>query len=452
MPPVPSSPNGANSAFCTTSPLSRAVLQMVERLFSISVDAENDCVRSLNTSVRERSAEETLRRIAPILHQFGVSELIDVTMPGVSSCPVFQVVREDMRSGFLNAGKGYTAVESMVSGLMEAIEVHCFERADPRVAHLSNDIGESERSLRIVPTAALLGAQLREQADWPLTPTRMVKGWDLESGKGVWMKARDVFFSSDPEQSSASTANGIASGNSVAEALCHAIGEILERHALAAYTGDGKQGNSPFYQQRERVCAPPDSARMQKCLAELRAKNIDADFLLISREAGVSVFICTLSVPIANVAQRAAVQGFGAHPDAGIAMARALAEAVQILALCPVAEMKGATDTAATGAILTSKQLAELDPSVLLGERIAAHAWLDQSRSDLTAIEFDFLDTDDISPAGNLESTDAALQRLVSGLKSMGCSPIYYCVISPPELPVVVVKCFCPGLDCIANL
>lgn len=449
---VPPYLDSVDSAFSIASTSSVAVLQVVDKLLSNSFGSESIQVCPLTTSVRERSAEETLKRIAPVLHKFGVNELIDLTLDGVPSCPVFQVLREDMRSGFLNAGKGYTAVESAVSGLMEAIEVCCFERMDSFVAPLSSEIGETERCFRIIPTSVLLGAPPTTISIWPNNPIRLVKGWDFINEENVWLHSDDVFLATDKDKFSASTANGIASGNSVSEALCHAIGEILERHALAGFIGEGKQGNSRHYQQHQRVMAPLNSERIQMCIGELRAKDVVAEFLLISCDAGVSVFICSLSVLIGSSDQRAAVQGFGAHPDAGIAMARALAEAVQILALCPVLDATIHSDITKSGTILTSKQLAELDPSVLLAQRIAAQTWLDEVRNKMQAIEFDFLDTVEVFPQGSMEATEVALQKLVNGLKSMGCTSIYYCVISPPDLPVVVVKCFCPALDCISDL
>ena len=119
-------------------------------------------LHTLNTSVRAVAAEKTLALIQPYLEQVGVRQIIDITLAGVPACPAYQIVRDDMRSLYFNAGKGYSNVESQVSGLMEAIEVHCFERASASL------LVEPGAALRTVACAALSPrADRREQQQRP---------------------------------------------------------------------------------------------------------------------------------------------------------------------------------------------------------------------------------------------------------------------------------------------
>lgn len=407
-----------------------------------------DGLSRLHTSVREVSAETTLATIVPLFGAFGISQMIDVSLDGVPGCPVFQVIRDDMRSVFFNAGKGFTRVESMVSGLMEAIEVHCFERADPARIASGHVLALESPGIPLVDPAALSDGRIKRV---PLDPGKaplLVRGVDHRSGEALAFHAGSVFLEFSDDENAIASPNGIASGNSVTEALCHALCEILERHALAGFYQQGKSSNNIMYQQLERVEPPQGVPRLDVCLGQLALRDIVPEFILISTEAGVSVFICFLDIPMGG-GVRGAVQGYGAHHDPKIAMCRALGEAVQILALCPVTDV-GAAAAAEERVVMTSKQSAALDPHAVASQRVSDHAFLQSLRCRVELIDFDYASFPD--DAGLPMTTEQTLGKLLDGLEGMGCANVCSCVISPPSLPVVVVKCFCPGLDSIPGL
>lgn len=398
--------------------------------------------RRLHTSTREVSAEDTLRRIQPLLPEFGINQIVDLSLPGVEACPVFQVIRDDVRSEFFNAGKGFTRVQSLVSGLMEAIEVHCYERSHPLLL-VGREFLESGAATP-VRFANLVGNQ----------DVHFVAGIDHVTGAPVALPADEVFREVEGRPTAASP-NGIASGNSVNEALCHALGEMLERHALAGFFRQGSAGNHFSYQLLERVKPPPECDGIHACLAQLGAQDIGAEFIMISSAANVAVFVCFLDVP-AGGESRGAIHGYGAHPDPRIAMARALGEAVQILALCPLlkeTDRFAVADATSERVVMTSKQAAAIDPALIHGQRLADYSLLTQLKGSLDLIDYDYMAFhDQVAVADEPVSTAEALQQLVHGLRELGFDRIYSCVISPPDLPVVVVKTFCPGLDCIRGL
>ncbi|WP_299943461.1 YcaO-like family protein [uncultured Microbulbifer sp.] len=407
-------------------------------------------VCSLNTSVREVSAEQTLAKIEPILADFGVSSVINISLPDVDACPVYQVTRADMRSDYFNAGKGFTPVESKVSGLMEAIEVQCFERADPMLLVPRYPLPEHLSQWSLVSAEQLVNPRgqfhcaARERQGGPL-----VKGHNLNKQESILLPAEALFLEADGIVYKSASPNGIASGNSVDEASCHALCEMLERHALNKFFLSGGR------QAIERVRPPGDASRLHLCLDQLADKNINAEFILISTEADVAVFICFLDVPMAG-GRRGAVQGYGAHHAPLIAMHRALAEAIQILALCPVS---GNHDGGHDGehVVITSKQAAMLEPHMIAKQRHHDHLMLQNLRSQLPLVEFEYMALFDLADEqgeeqlGN-ESFHTNLDKLLVGLRVMGIENVYSAVISPESLPVVVVKCFCPGLTCIDGL
>lgn len=397
-------------------------------------------LHTLNTSVRAVAAEKTLALIQPYLEQVGVRQIIDITLAGVPACPAYQIVRDDMRSLYFNAGKGYSNVESQVSGLMEAIEVHCFERASASL------LVEPGAALRTVACAALSREPIAASSS-----SALIEGYDHSSHERVLIPAQAVFHELDGVATGA-TPNGIASGNTRAEAVYHALGEMLERHALASFYMSAEEKATRPAQALERVAAPADAPALQRCLDQLRAQDMHADFLLLSTEAGVAVFICYLDIPLgANT--RGAVQGFGAHPDARIAMARALAEAVQILALMPP-EYGALADASSeqTRVVMTSKQAAMLEPHMVARQRMLDYKSLQTLRATLELIDFDYMALPPPEPGAGPANIDVALQTLLDNMAAMGWGDVHSCVISPPELPVTVVKVFCPGLECVKGL
>lgn len=397
------------------------------------------CSSTLTTSVREVSAELTLQRIQPLLGDIGVTAQIDLTLAGVPACPVFQITRQDMRSDYFNAGKGYSEVESRVSGLMEAVEVYCFERATP-CALVS--VAQPQQ-LPLISYSELGIAEAATPPAW------LTSGWQLPGGQQCWLPADAVYLTLPQQRSQSASANGIASGNSVTEACCHALFEMFERHALAEFF------RAAAATAIERVLPPAHASHLHTTLSQLRNQGISCEFVLISEHAAVAVFICYLDIPLSNDSQsapRGAVQGFGAHFDPLIAMSRALAEAIQILALCP-ADIPAAAPAHSAMRVVTSKQAAQIDPVAILHSRRQHWQQLQQIISMTAAVPYDYLsffDRDDIVSAA--QDADQTQQLLLAGLAQMGINQIYVTVLSPAEWPVVVVKCFAPGLACVDGI
>lgn len=396
------------------------------------------------TSVRSRAAARTLDAIRPLLDEVGIARVIDVGIAAVPACPVYQVLRHDMRSAYFNAGKGYSNVESLVSGLMEAIEVHCFERA------------AADRLLPPDPPSHAAAAGAVEH--WSaralgldashLTDAARVAGRHLISGLPVSLPAAAVWQDAAFGPSCA-TPNGVASGNDESEALVHALCELLERHALAGFVR-GTPAAADWV-------LPPQLPAVQTCLQQLHRVGIAADLLHISSMAGVAVFIAFLSLHDDD-RQLQVVQGYGAHVDPAIAAARALAEAVQILALCPVRALSAKDGDAdrskrrgATPVVMTSKQSALLDGSNMTRQRRADAALLARLKQQWgpPAAMTTVFDPERLRPRGN---PDAVLAEVIDGLQAEGIGHALVCTLSPPAWPVVVVKAFCPALSSIDGL
>src|ERR1043166_4309997 len=88
----------------------------------------------LGGTIRESAAKETLARLKPMLPEFGIARLANITGLDTIGIPVWTVVRPLGRSLSVSQGKGVTAELAMLSGIMENIEVFHAEKRLPEAA------------------------------------------------------------------------------------------------------------------------------------------------------------------------------------------------------------------------------------------------------------------------------------------------------------------------------
>jgi ribosomal protein S12 methylthiotransferase accessory factor len=133
--------------------------------------------------------------------------------------------------------------------------------------------------------------------------------------------------------------NGLASGNTRLEAVCHALCEIIERDALAVAMADAQIKPAVAHVLGQLGFAPPSALgdRAPKQIALLVGKMQRAGLTVFLRDltaaAGIATIDCTIvesgttDVPLVH-------GGCGTHPDAKIALTRALTEAAQSRVAC----------------------------------------------------------------------------------------------------------------------
>src|SRR5215470_16074509 len=97
-----------------------------------------DWASDLGGTVRQITAEETLARLKPILPEFGITRLANITGLDTIGIPVWTAVRPLGLSLSVSQGKGVTQELAIMSGIMESIEVFHAEqpRPDARVYDL----------------------------------------------------------------------------------------------------------------------------------------------------------------------------------------------------------------------------------------------------------------------------------------------------------------------------
>ncbi len=265
---------------------------------------------------RIRRPEQTWEIIEPLLPRFGVTRVADVTGLDSLGVPVAMGVRPLARLLAVSQGKGQTALLAKVSAAMEAIELWHAENVHPPVtipATPAEDLDLPYRISGLVSGPAVLVTD-RTPLDW-VNATGMVTAdvvpvpsavVSLPDGDRPWSLPGFQWSS-----------NGLASGNSHAEASLHALYEIVERDAISAQPGD----TTGQY-------VDPASITDNHCASLIASIGSSGATLTIERlpsRFGVPCYRSEVFSPDFPVASA----GTGAHLDAHIAVSRAVTEAVQ---------------------------------------------------------------------------------------------------------------------------
>ncbi|HKP57957.1 MAG TPA: YcaO-like family protein [Polyangiales bacterium] len=274
---------------------------------------------------RTVAPEETLGRLAPLLPEFEITRVGEVTGLDCIGIPTVMVVRPNARSHNLSFGKGGDLLAAKASGVMEAIEHYHAERppcplrlgsasellidqrvlAPDRLTGRTADCSANERLLWAE------GRGLTGNRIWaPLEQVHLDLRLPLPAGSGFFRR---------------STA-GLASGNTLAEAVVHGVCELIERDALSLF-----MQRSPKEQQRRRVDL--QSVDDPLCI-ELLWKYADANVQVAAWDLTSDVRIpCFL---VGTLDERSALQrplglgfGSGCHVSRAVALARALCDAAQ---------------------------------------------------------------------------------------------------------------------------
>jgi YcaO-like protein with predicted kinase domain len=216
-------------------------------------------------------------------------------------------------------GKGTTRAQTVASACLEFFERQC---AKPR----PDDIILEASYTEIAPTACdprLFGLPSNPPFR-PDEPIDWVWGYSLTRSEAVRVPANLVFLPYEADRESKFIAwndsNGLAAGNCIEEAILHAILEVIERDAAMI----DEYNDLP----RDRI-APRGLARGAcDILSSLEAQGYACSFKSAMTDMpfpAVSAFLQKTGDPAQCCV------AFGCHLDPGLAMSRALTEAVQLM-------------------------------------------------------------------------------------------------------------------------
>lgn len=267
---------------------------------------------------------ETLRRVWPHLHRFGITRIARQTDLDRVGIPCWAAFRPNSKSLASAQGKGLDDASACVSAAMEALEVAVAENPDciARIAS-AEELDAAKDSWfnpeRLLPFGTTFDPSLK--ITWFL-------GEDLLTKLPIWIPGDTVDLDGERGELKGicKSTNGLASGNTRDEALFHALCELVERDATALWSLKplASAGTSCFAPE---TLEDPTVNRLADEIARagLRLRLFDQ-----TSDLGVPVIMAVVGPQAgAGASELEVAAGYGAHPVAARAAIRAITEAAQ---------------------------------------------------------------------------------------------------------------------------
>jgi ribosomal protein S12 methylthiotransferase accessory factor len=382
----------------------------------------------LSGTHRTVAPETTLERFLPLASRMGITRLSDVTGLDTLGVPIWMACRPNSRSLAVSQGKGLTHVAAKASAFMESAETWHAESVALPMRYLSRRDLAAQADVVEVEGLPLS----RHGAFHPDRPILWAEGHDLTTGAPVWLPLELVGadFTDPPPAGSgcfAATTNGLASGNSLTEAIAHGLYEVIERDALSLWRLRG--GPAQASTRIDPASLTGDAAA--SVMERFGRAGMDVGIWDVTGDIGVPVFQCVIAARDAGLGEGGlfdAELGSGCHPDPEVALLRALTEAAQ----------------ARTTFIAGSRDDFDPDawkPDMRSSRRQSARQWLDAAGGHGDMRDFRSL----ASGAGPTVRGDLAWTA--ERIAAAGIGPILYADLTRPDLGLPVARVVVPGLE-----
>jgi ribosomal protein S12 methylthiotransferase accessory factor len=395
---------------------------------------------------RECTAEETYDRVRPSFPRIGLTRVADITGLDRLGLPVYNaVVPRSVDFISIYSGKGLRAADARTSAVMEAIERHVAARP------MRPDMVVSYAELRAAGRPAMapgehsIAVHRHYRDDRPIY---WVAGWDLLNDEEVLVPYSAVAYGSvsGPPCHTLVSSNGLASGNTMEEAVCHALCEVIERDALTlAEVVSAQLGHVMRHRHGPaRVAAVLDRVRqahphiddgsLPSPARELARRFADAgvplNLVLLTSDIGVPTVLAASREDNGPTASQTH-GGFGADPDVGMALARAITECAQSRAVDMSATRE---DLELPGADVPAHRARHRRSSVVDD---AGWVWnADAPRRRVRDL-----------PSHPSDDVTADIRFMLDRLRASGLRRVLVVDLSPPDIPVHVVRVLVPGLE-----
>ncbi len=376
--------------------------------------------------MRKYSAEETWTRIQSDLKSCGVSRVAPITQLDVLGVPSWVAVRPGGMVLQVSNGKGLSDAAARVSAAMEACELHRAENPLPSkiwrtsVRSLPNKRnGGADRFLRPHELPGMLPHYYDDGfvSEW-------TQGVNLSNGQPCFAPSSAVYFLRRPGYYETSS-NGLASGNSLAEAYLHGLYEVIERDAMCAVRQNGKL----LLRQRAQIIDPNSVDDPVARLILDRCHETGSQMRLFALPGAVNlpVIWAVLLDEGSGSARSSCNVGWGCHAEPHIALHRAITEAAQ----SRLGMIHGARDD-----ILRKPVHALEGPAA--SPVFAFFRNLNFDTSWATISDAPYLDPG--------HGPDGAIRRIVDALEKNGRGPVFGFDLSDPEHSFSAARIVAPRL------
>lgn len=378
----------------------------------------------LHTSWRTVPPTETWRYLERFQAYFGVSRVTNITRLDRLGIPVFASIRPGAAEGSLcvSSGKGVVEEDARIGALCEAIELACAEHDPARDSFAEGTVGKLPETCGCdVYDFAVRAEHIKRVPDDGAL--KLLEVTELTSGDSAWIPASLVLL---PFQDRSlglelygQSSNGLASGNSRAEAVLHALLEVIERDALSFARVQGIERrvdqiwDATWLNLRDRIEEAGLRVWITTCRTPLR----------------LPMFICYL-VDDEYLGGITVARGQGLHFDRSVALLRAVTEAVQ----SRLTNIHGGRDDILPRFLEYKRRGRE--------QELREVERLEDEIRNRPALRYDEVDNVDPGP-----SVSAALSEIMSRLHAHGFRRTFLYDLNRSGVELSVVKVVVPGLE-----
>ncbi|OLF11310.1 YcaO-like family protein [Actinophytocola xanthii] len=359
--------------------------------------------------LRERTPERTWELVAPRMPAYGITRVAELTGLDTIGMPVYMAVRPLGHTMCVSQGKGTTRLNARISAVMEAIEIFLCERFHPADTFVATaaELDLPYSTTEVTPTEQSV---VSDRFPMPWVPAtslgdgaRLAVPLHSVALDGIcddtW-RPRTVFASS----------NGLAAGNSLAEATVHALLEVVERYSSAG------MARTPIRQRRVIDLTTLPDCWSRDLIEHVQDDGFWVEVVECSAVPGTSAFAVFLWRPD----MPSIYAGSGCHVLPEPALQRALTEAVQSR-MSVVSGLRDDLGTVGYRGVRRPAAPPAVEPT---------HTWADVA----TPV------------AGTTASTERLLDWLTDQVSAMTRRPVLRVDLTPPGEPFAVCKVVAPGL------
>jgi ribosomal protein S12 methylthiotransferase accessory factor len=354
----------------------------------------------------------------------GITRLADVTGLDYIGIPVVMACRPNSRALSVAQGKGLDLDAARTSGFMEAAETFHGEHVDLPVPVASRRTLARDRrvvDLGIVPQSHDFDAGDSTELPW-------IAAEDLIDGEPIWVPYDLIHTDCREVREHESRgdfpvcSNGLASGNNRVEAICAGLYEIIERDANALWALRPRASRAATRLDLDTV----DDPYCRALIDRLDEAKMMLSVWDMTSDVGVAAFFVRLREGPGNTRMPlGAFCGAGCHLSRGIALSRAITEAVQ----SRLTYISGSRDDL--------KRHHYEEPAQQRVSEFANRLW----ENRIPARRFSEV------PDGARRDFDSDLALLVEKVKAVGAQHVCVVDLTKKELGIPVVRLMVPGLE-----
>ena len=375
---------------------------------------------SPDTGIRIVPPEETLRRVMSLLGEAGLGEPEDITGKDDVGIPVFSVDRQETALGkpkYYN-GKGVTREQALASAVMESLERYSAEMRDTDEVVYGTYEQACDVMMTIDPKDLILPIPVLDR--YMSETIAWTEGWEMFRGCPVWVPACAVYYPYQPDgdyQLFRYHTNGIAAGNTMEEAILHALFEDIERDAWSIAEFRDRTNAEIVIEDQDSVPA--------QLISKFADKGIEIHLKDLTSDIGVPTIGAAADDTITQDPEMLTI-GVGTHLNPEIAAIRAITEVAQSRAT----HKHGAKINAQLQKVTRDMGYEKI--------KKVNHMWFGPNQRKVKLEDMEDRSTDYV-----LDDIEVVLGSLMEA----GFQSVVAVDLTRPELQVPVVRMIVPGLE-----